>query len=65
MVLRVEGASEYECTPLHAFLVQPNSFVAIRPASRLEANPALQNPQFSSCTMPFIMVTDWPYNMGE
>ncbi|KAG2436992.1 hypothetical protein HYH02_011424 [Chlamydomonas schloesseri] len=31
----------------------------------MEANPSLQAPQFSSCTMPFIMVTDWPYNMGE
>ncbi|GIL43491.1 hypothetical protein Vafri_954 [Volvox africanus] len=44
---------------------QPSSFIPIRPASRMEASPHLQRPAFSKCTMPVIMITDWPYNMGE
>ncbi|GFR42899.1 hypothetical protein Agub_g3893 [Astrephomene gubernaculifera] len=44
---------------------QRNYFIPIRAASRLEATSQLQQPVFSSCTLPVILETDWPYNMGE
>ncbi|GLC45731.1 hypothetical protein PLESTF_000598700 [Pleodorina starrii] len=44
---------------------QPTNYVQIRSASRMEASPHLQHRAFSKCTMPVIMITDWPYNMGE
>ncbi|KXZ45390.1 hypothetical protein GPECTOR_55g296 [Gonium pectorale] len=44
---------------------QPNSYVPIRPASRLEGSPHLRSPVFSPCVLPVVMITDWPYNMGE
>ncbi|GLC45732.1 hypothetical protein PLESTM_001772100 [Pleodorina starrii] len=31
----------------------------------MEASPHLKHRAFSKCTMPVIMITDWPYNMHE
>ncbi|KAG2498014.1 hypothetical protein HYH03_004272 [Edaphochlamys debaryana] len=44
---------------------QPDHFLHIRRASRLESNPLLHNPVFSNCTLPVIFTTHWPYNFGE
>ncbi|GLC39349.1 hypothetical protein PLESTB_000894600 [Pleodorina starrii] len=47
----------------------------IRPATRLESHPALQQqqqhhhhhhaPAFSRCTLPVLLLADWPFNFGE
>ncbi|GIM04622.1 hypothetical protein Vretimale_9168 [Volvox reticuliferus] len=43
----------------------PRYRLHMRPASAHEPTAALRNPVFTNCTLPLIIVADFPYNMGE
>ncbi|GLI70965.1 hypothetical protein VaNZ11_016067 [Volvox africanus] len=43
----------------------PRYRLHMRSASAHEPTAALRNPVFTNCTLPLVMVADFPYNMGE
>ncbi|PNW84587.1 hypothetical protein CHLRE_03g150200v5 [Chlamydomonas reinhardtii] len=41
----------------------PDFLVKMRPASKVEPTPPLRHPTWSNCTLPMILLSDYPYNM--
>ncbi|KAG2454868.1 hypothetical protein HYH02_000699 [Chlamydomonas schloesseri] len=41
----------------------PDFQVKVRPASKVEPTPPLRHPIWSNCTLPVVLLSDYPYNM--
>ncbi|GLC56550.1 hypothetical protein PLESTB_001119400 [Pleodorina starrii] len=41
---------------------QPGFNVHVRPASKMEPTPPLRHPSWSNCTLPVVLLVDYPYN---
>ncbi len=45
-------------------VTEPPYYIYHRPATRSqEPTPELQNPEFSNCTLPVLLVGDWPFHL--
>lgn len=42
---------------------QPEFAVRVRPVSKVEPTPPLRKPTWSTCTLPVVLMADYPYNI--
>ncbi len=66
----MNSASPASCvvTWLRGLHPQDAYTLLLRPATRREPSPALQRPPpaaFNRCTLPVVLMADWPFNFGE